>query len=96
MQNDIDERKKLKSTFECDLCSKVFKREAFMERYVIKVHTNVIPQVDGIEDVIENCLQEMFKTIEKEPLNSVKINTSHILPNKMKPSIMCVQCDIAF
>ena len=43
LQNDIDERKKLKSTFECDLCSKVFKREAFMERHMIKVHTNVIP-----------------------------------------------------
>ena len=67
-----------------------------MERHVIKVHINVIPQVDGIENVIENCLQEMFKTIEKEPLNSVKINTSHILPNKMTPSIMCVQYDIAF
>ena len=44
-----------------------------MERHVIKVHTNMIPQVDGFEDVIENCPQEIFKTIEKEPLNSVKL-----------------------
>ena len=43
LQNNIDEKKKLKSTFECDLCSKVFKREAFMERHMIKVHTNMIP-----------------------------------------------------
>ena len=43
LQNDIDEKKKLKTTFECHLYSKVFKRETFMERHVIKVHTNVIP-----------------------------------------------------
>ena len=61
MQNDIEERRKMLSTFNCFLCKKVFKKDSFLERHIIKVHNINIPQADGFEDTIDDSISELFE-----------------------------------
>ena len=49
-----------KCVFTCNLCTKVFKKESFLERHIIKVHSHSIPQVDGLDQGIDADWSEPF------------------------------------
>ena len=89
LKKDSDKKQILLNTFKCNIYTKPFKKQAFLERHITKVHINYIPQVDGTQDSLGTSLYDLFECIDT---HEDDIYNEEVPKNKSYAE--CILCNI--